>query len=123
MASVTIKPPSTVKGFFHDLKTWPRHATSFSGSSGSATISHCTWWQTEATELITKGRKNTFPMTQNARSQNQIDFPNHTVRRLHPLLKWPLHGHSSVLGIKIPKTRPAIQQKQWQRVAEFHLFC
>lgn len=121
MASVTIKPPSTVKGFFHDLKTWPKHTPSFSGFSGSAALSHWTWWQTDATEFITKAWKNTFPMTQYARSQNQTDLPNHLVRRLHSLLKLPLHGYSSVLGIKIPKTRPAIQQMQWQRVAEFHL--
>lgn len=64
MASVTRKPLSTVKGFFYDLKTWPKHTASSSGSSGSTTLSHCTWRQMEATEFITKGRKNTFPMTQ-----------------------------------------------------------
>lgn len=66
----------------------------------------------EATEFTTKGTKNTFPMTQYARSQNQTDLPNQVVRRLHPVLQLPLHGPSSVLRTKIPKTRPAIQQMQ-----------
>lgn len=69
----------------------------------------------EAMEFRTKGRNNTVPMTQYARSQNQIDLPNHVVRKLHPLLKLPLHGHSSVLRIKVPKTRPAMQQMQWDK--------
>lgn len=51
-------------------------------------------------------------MTQYARSQNQNDLPNQVVRRLHPVLQLPLHGPSSVLRTKIPKTRPAIQQMQ-----------
>lgn len=83
----------------------------------------------EATELITKGEKNTFPVAQYARSQNQIDLPNQAVKRLHPLLKLPRHGHSSVLRTKIPKARTAIQQMQVTKAGripppllEFHLW-
>lgn len=82
-------------------------------NSGSTTLSHYTWQQMEATQFITKGRKNTFPMTQYARSQNHSDLPNHAVRRLQLLLKLPLQATAVLSGSRFQR-----QDLQYNRCSD-----